>query len=121
MTVSRAHTPAASNLLGDALEESRQHFRRLVSSLESLARQDKMEEGRQHIAKLEALAQELHRLLNPRDPVDRKVRQQIDRDLERMRKTFRKGWGGAIGTGILALVLAGTLGVAALIGLFLLF
>lgn len=119
MSASRAHAPTATNLLGDALEESRQHFRRLVSSLDRLATEDRMEEGRVHIAKLEKLADELHRLLNPRDPVDRKVRDQIDRDVARLRKTFRKGWGGAVGTGLLALVLGGLLGLVALIAVFL--
>jgi hypothetical protein len=114
----RTHEPTATNMLGDALGESRQHFRKLVQSLDRLVAADRLDEGRSHLPKLEALAKELQRLLNPRDPVDRKVRAQINRDLLRIQKAMRKGWGGAVGTGLLAVILGSVFGVAALIGIF---
>ncbi len=119
MTTRDTHLPAETNLLGDALVESRRHFRKLLHSLQQLIADDRLEEGRRHLPKLEALAQELHRVLNPRDPVDRKLLAQIDRDLAGVSKALRKGWGGTIGKGVLALVLGGVLGVIALIGIFL--
>jgi hypothetical protein len=115
MTSRNVHQPAGTNLLGETLVDSRQRFRQLVASLDSLAQAGKLEEGREHLPKLQAMQTELHRLLHPRDPVDAKALAQIDRDVERLEKALRKGWSGAVGKGLLAAVLGGVIGVALLL------
>lgn len=109
--------PAGTNLLGEALVDSRQRFRQLVASLDALVKSGRIEEGRTHLKKLSAMQTELHRLLNPRDEVDQKALAQIDRDVRRLQQALKKGWGGAVGTGLLAVLVAGVLGVAALLWL----
>jgi len=113
-----AFRPEGTNLLGDALGESRQHFRKVLSTLDQLIAADRLDEARRHQPKLEALGQELRRLLNPGDPVDRRTRDQIDRDLARVQKSLKKGWGGSVGRGIAAMVVGGILGIVALIVIF---
>jgi len=103
--------PQSSNLLGDAVVESRQQFRKLMTQLERLANEGYMEEGRKLLPKLEKLAHEVLRILNPRDPVERKYRAQIQRDLERVQKALKKSWGGAVGVGLLALIVGSILGI----------
>jgi hypothetical protein len=117
MTSKSAYEPAGSNLLGETLVDSRQRFRQLVASLDALVKAGRLEEGRTHLPKLAAMQTELHRLLNPADPVDRKARAQIDRDAARLQRTLKEGWGHAVGKGLLALVLGSVLGVAALLWL----
>jgi len=110
-----SRAPAGTNFLGEALSDSRVKFRQLVTSLDTLVANGRHDEGRDHMRKLEAMRTELHRLLNPRDPVDRKSLEQIDRDAERLRKSLKKGWGGRAAGVILAAVIGGTIGVAALL------
>lgn len=117
-SAARSHEPTGTNLLGDALSESRQQCRKLITSLERLAEANRLEEGRSHLPKLEALVKELHRLLSPRDAHDRRILQQLDRDLARLQKALKKGWGGAVGTGLLAIALGSLFGIAALVGIF---
>jgi hypothetical protein len=107
--------PAGTNFLGEALSDSRVKFRQLVTSLDTLVSNGRLDEGRGHMRKLEAMRTELHRLLNPRDAVDRKSLEQIDRDSERLRKALKKGWGGRAAGVLLAAVIGGTIGVAALL------
>ncbi len=114
MIAHNPHRPAGTNLLGETLTDSRQSFRRLVTSLDTLVASGKVDEARTHLVKLEAMRTELHRLLHPEDPVDQKALAQIDRDAQRLRKALKKGWGGAVGAGLLAVILGGILGVAAL-------
>lgn len=110
-----AHRPAGTNLLGETLSDSRVRFRQLVTSLETLVANGRLDEGRGHLPKLEAMRTELHRLLNPRDPVDQRALSQIDRDSERLRKALKKGWGGHAAGILLAAILGGIVGVAALL------
>ncbi len=112
-----AFQPAETNLLGETLVDSRQRFRQLVTSLDSLVQNGKQDEGRTHLPKLAAMRTELHRLLNPRDPVDRKALAQIDRDFGRLERALRPGWSGAVGKGLLAVILASVIGVVALLWL----
>jgi hypothetical protein len=121
MPASSAHQPAGTNFLGAALTESRQKFRQLVTMLDALVSGRKLDEARVHLPKLQAMQTELHRVLNPRDPVDQKALAQIDRDCERIGKALKKGWGGTVGKGLLAVALGGVLGVAALVWLMLSF
>lgn len=114
MTSSSIHQPAGTNFLGETLVDSRQKFRQLVTMLDSLAAAKKLEEGRTHLPKLLAMQTELHRLLNPRDRVDQTALAQIDRDVERLERAFAKGWGGAVGKGLLAVAAATVIGVGAL-------
>jgi len=117
MSASNAYKPAGTNLLGETLVDSRVRFRQLVSSLDALVKNGRLEEGRTHLPKLAAMQTELHRLLNPRDPVDAKSLAQIDRDVARLRSSLRKGWSGAVGKGLLALILGGSTGVVLLLWL----
>jgi hypothetical protein len=117
MTSPRSFQPAGTNLLGEALGDSRQKFRQLVMSLDALVQSGRVEEGRDHLPKLAAMQKELHRLLNPRDPVDQKALAQIDRDAARLERALKKGWGGAVGKGLLAVVFGSLIGVVALIWL----
>jgi len=117
MTSPRSFQPAGTNLLGEALGDSRQKFRQLVMSLDALVQSGRVEEGRDHLPKLAAMQKELHRLLNPRDPVDQKALAQIDRDAARLGRALKKGWGGAVGKGLLAVVFGSLIGVVALIWL----
>ena len=110
-----AYQPAGTNLLGETLAHSRQQFRNLVTSLDSLIANKKLDEARVHIKKLAALQTELHRLLNPRDAVDQKALAQTDRDFARIEKALAKGWGGSVGRGLLTVILAGTLGVTLIV------
>ena len=112
-TVSRS--PAGTNLLGETLTDSRVKFRQLVTSLDTLVAGGRTDEARGHLPKLEAMRVELHRLLNPRDATDSKALAQIDRDAERLRKALKKGWGGQAAGLLLATIIGGTLGVAALL------
>lgn len=98
--------------------ESRQHFRKVLSTLDQLIVQERLDDARRHLPKLEALGQELHRLLNPGDPVDRKLRSQIERDLARVHKSLKPGWGGSVGRSIAAMVVGGILGIVALVVIF---
>ena len=107
--------PAGTNLLGETLSDSRVKFRQLVTSLDTLVSNGRLDEGRDHLKKLEAMRTELHRLLNPSDPVDRKSLAQIDRDSERLRKALKKGWGGQAAGVLLAAIIGGTIGVVALL------
>jgi hypothetical protein len=107
--------PAGTNFLGETLTASRQHFRQLVASLDTLVANGRQEEGRDHLKKLEAMRVELHRLLNPNDPVDRNALTQIDRDAQRLQRALKKGWGGqAVGL-LLAAVIGGAIGIVALL------
>jgi hypothetical protein len=117
MSARNAFEPAGTNLLGETLVDSRQRFRQLVTSLDSLVQNGRVEEGRSHLPKLAAMRKELHRLLNPHDAVDRKALAQIDRDVERLQRALRKGWGGAVGRGLLAVILGSVIGVAGLLWL----
>jgi hypothetical protein len=117
MRAPNSYQPAGTNLLGETLVASRQNFRQLVNSLDSLVANGRFEEGRAHLPKLAAMKTELHRLLNPRDPVDRKALNQIDRDVARLERALAKGWGGTVGKGLLAVVLGGVIGVAGLLWL----
>ena len=110
-----AFQPAGTNLLGETLVDSRVRFRQLVASLDALVQEGKVEEGRTHLPKLAAMKTELHRLLNPRDPVDQKALAQIDRDVKRLQQALKQGWGGAVGKGLLAIVFGGVIGVALLL------
>ncbi len=112
---SSLHEPAGTNLLGEALGDSRQKFRQLVGSLDAIVASGRLEEGRAHLHKLVAMQTELHRMLNPRDRVDATSLAQIDRDVARLQKALAKGVAGAVGKGILAVAVAGVLGVAALL------
>jgi hypothetical protein len=107
--------PAGTNFLGETLSDSRVKFRQLVTSLDTLVANGRLDEGRGHLPKLEAMRTELHRLLNPRDPVDRKSLETIDRESDRLRRALKKGWGGRAAGMILAAVIGGTIGVAALL------
>ena len=117
MSASNAYKPAGTNLLGETLVDSRVRFRQLVGSLDALVKNGRLKEGRTHLPKLAAMQTELHRLLNPRDPVDQKALAQTDRDVERLQQALKKGWGGAVGKGLLAIVFGGVLGVALLLWL----
>lgn len=117
MPASPAYQPAGTNFLGQAVTDSRQRFRMLVQTLDELVAGKRLEEARTHLAKLEAMKTELHRMLNPRDPVDQKTLAQIDRDVVRLRKAVAKGWGGAVGKGLLAAVFGTVIGVALLLWL----
>lgn len=112
---SPSRAPAGTNFLGEALSDSRVRFRQLVTSLDTLVSNGRVDEGRGHLPKLEAMRTELHRLLNPRDSVDQKALAQIDRDADRLRKALKKGWGGQAAGLLLAAVIGGTVGVAALL------
>ncbi len=109
------YQPAGTNFLGEALGDSRQKFRQLVSSLDAIVASGRLEEGRAHLPKLAAMQTELHRLLNPRDRVDATALTQIDRDVARLQKALAKGVAGSVGKGILAVAVASVLGVAALL------
>ena len=113
----RSHQPAGTNMLGETLTDSRQRFRQLVTSLDALVKAGKLDEARGHLPKLAAMQTELHRLLNPRDAVDQKALAQTDRDVARLQDALRKGWGGAVGKGLLAVVFGGLVGVIALLWL----
>ena len=117
MPASSAYQPAGTNFLGEALSDSRQKFRQLVGTLDALVNGKRLDEARAHLPKLLAMQTEFHRMLNPRDAVDQKSREQIDRDVERLQKALRKGWSGTVGKGLLAVALGGVLGVAALLWL----
>jgi hypothetical protein len=110
-----SRAPAGTNFLGEALSDSRVKFRQLVTSLDTLVTSGRTDEARGHLPKLEAMRVELHRLLNPRDTTDAKALTQIDRDSERLRKALKKGWGGQAAGLLLATIIGGTLGVAALL------
>ena len=115
MSTHNTFKPAGSNLLGETLADSRQQFRQLASSLDALIANKKLEDARVHLKKLAALQTELHRLLNPRDPVDAKALAQTDRDFARIEKSLAPGWGGTVGRGLLTVVLAGTIGIVLII------
>jgi hypothetical protein len=114
---SSSYQPAGTNFLGEALTDSRQKFRQLVAMLDALVSGRRLDEARTHLPKLTAMQTEMHRMLNPRNIVDQKSLQQIDRDVERLEKALRKGWSGTVGKGLLAIALGGVLGVAALLWL----
>ncbi len=117
MSAHNPFRPRESNLLGETLVDSRQKFRQLVSSLESLVKGGRLDEARTHLPKLAAMQTELHRLLHPHDPVDRKALAQIDRDVARLSKDLAKGWSGAVGKGLLAVVFGSVIGVVLLLWL----
>jgi hypothetical protein len=117
MPSASSYQPAGTNFLGEALTDSRQKFRQLVSTLDALVAGRRLDEARTHLPKLAAMQTEMHRMLNPRNVVDQKSLQQIDRDVERLEKALRKGWSGTVGKGLLAIALGGVLGVAALLWL----
>jgi hypothetical protein len=114
---SSSYQPAGTNFLGEALNDSRQKFRQLVATLDALVSGRRLDEARTHLPKLTAMQTEMHRMLNPRNAVDQKSLQQIDRDVERLEKALRKGWSATVGKGLLAVALGGVLGVAALLWL----
>ncbi len=103
-----------TNLLGDALEESRLQFRQIVATIDRLVEQNRKDDARNQLTRLETLGKELHRLLNPRDKADQKNREQIDRELQRLQRTLRPGLSGMVGTSLIALVLGVGIGIAAL-------
>ncbi len=112
-----SHQPAGTNFLGAALSDSRQKFRQLVTSLDALVAARRIEEARTHLPKLAAMQTELHRVLNGRDGVERKALEQIDRDVARLRAALAEGWSGAVGKGLLAVVLGTVVGVGGLLWL----
>jgi len=117
MPSASSYQPAGTNFLGEALTDSRQKFRQLVATLDTLVAGRRLDEARTHLPKLTAMQTEMHRMLNPRNVVDQKSLQQIDRDVERLEKALRKGWSRTVGKGLLAIALGGVLGVAALLWL----
>ncbi|MBM4013883.1 MAG: hypothetical protein FJ293_02830 [Planctomycetes bacterium] len=112
-----SHQPAGTNFLGEALSDSRQKFRQLVTSLEALITAKRIEEARSHLPKLAAMQTELHRVLNGRDGVERKALEQIDRDVARLSGALAEGWSGTVGKGLLAVVLGSVVGVGGLLWL----
>lgn len=117
MTARSIHEPTESSFLSEALQQSHSHFRQLVSSIDRLIEADRQEDARRHLPKLHALGKELHRLLNPRDQVERRNRDKIDREIERIEKALRKSLSGTVGTGLMATLLGGALGVITLAGI----
>jgi len=115
MSNSFASPPATTNLLGDALADSQREFRRLVALVDQLIDQGRVDDARAQLPKIETLAKELRRLLQPTDAVDRKKRESIDREVRRLQRALRKGWGSAVGTGLVALIVGGALGAIALV------
>ena len=117
MPASSSHQPAGTNFLGEALADSRQKFRQLVTSLDSLIAGKRIEEARVHLPKLAAMQSELHRVLNGRDAVEHKALAQIDRDVTRIQQALKEGWGGTVGKGLLAVAIGGVVGIAGLLWL----
>ncbi|MSR47101.1 MAG: hypothetical protein EXS13_08555 [Planctomycetes bacterium] len=119
MPAPSAFQPAGTNFLGETLTDSRQRFRQLVGSLDAIVASKRLEAGRAHLPKLVAMQTELHRMLNPRDGVDRKSLEQIDRDVTRLEDALKKGWGGTVGKGLLAVLFGAVIGLGGLLWLML--
>ena len=116
MTPAEQYRPAETSFVGDTVAESRKRFRKFVLTMDQLVESNRVQDARNQLPKVEALGKELHRLLNPRDAHDQRTLNTIDKELVRLRRSVREGWGGKVGTGALALVLGGVLGVGALLG-----